>query len=128
MNSMARELGMHNTTFADPTGLDAKNVSTARDIMQLVLAAQVYPEVNLASNTAMVVITQARHRAEFGNTNPMVRAGEDIVVSKTGYISSSGGCLAMMINTAHGTRIVVVLGSRNTHTRVPEARQLLAKV
>ena len=61
----------------------------------------------------------------FWNTNPLVRNGDDVVVSKTGYIHESGGCLVMLMNTEFGQRIVALLGSRNTHTRFPEAVELV---
>mgnify|MGYP003703987855 CR=1 FL=1 len=59
----------------------------------------------------------------FNNTNPLV-ATKDFIISKTGYIRASGGCIVMMLNTKIGQRIVVLLNSRNTHTRIPEAYQL----
>jgi len=53
-----------------------------------------------------------------------VRTGDDVVVSKTGFISASGGCVVMFMNTQFGQRIVALLGSKNTHTRFPEAEKL----
>lgn len=126
MNQTARQLSMTDTVFTDPTGLDRGNVSTAKDLTKLVIAAQKYPEIVWASSRAKVVIPVRQGLAEFPNTNPMVRMGESVVVSKTGYISSSGGCIAMMINTVGGQRVVVVLGSRSTKTRIPEAKMLVA--
>jgi len=35
MNAKARELGMQDTRFVDPTGLDSNNVSSARDLARL---------------------------------------------------------------------------------------------
>ena len=34
----------------------------------------------------------------------------------------------MMLDTEQGTRVIVVLGSKNTHTRIPEAEQLLVTI
>lgn len=126
MNKEAVRIGMTSTVFADPTGLDQGNVSSARDLVKLVLSAYNYPEITYASGQAKVSIPVRRGYAEFGNTNPMVRMGEDILVSKTGYIGSSGGCIAMMVNTNSGERVVVVLGSRSTRTRIPEAKNIMA--
>jgi D-alanyl-D-alanine endopeptidase (penicillin-binding protein 7) len=119
---------MRDTNFADPTGLDQDNISNARDLVRLVLAAHNYPEITSASSQAKVSIPLQRGHADFGNTNPMVRMGEDIVVSKTGYINSSGGCVVMMLNTDDGPRVVVVLGSRSTKTRIPEAKLIMARL
>jgi len=38
MNTKASELGMLNTKFFDPTGLDSDNVSTAQDLVKMVVA------------------------------------------------------------------------------------------
>lgn len=126
MNAEATRLNMADTYFTDPTGLDRGNVSNAADLVKLVLAAYNYSEIIQASASAKVSIPVKRGYAEFGNTNPMVRMGEDVLVSKTGYISSSGGCLVMLVNTDIGERVVIVLGSKNTKTRFPEAKTIVA--
>jgi len=59
--------------------------------------------------------------AIFHNTNTLVGKGVDFIVSKTGWIRDSGGCIVMMLNGDQGVRTVVLLGSKNTHTRIPEA-------
>lgn len=123
MNIKAKTLSMTSTVYTDPTGLDDSNVSTARDLIKLMIMAHTYPEI-VNSTRPKVDIQVKRRWWQFWNTNPLVRKGEDVVVSKTGYISSSGGCLVMLINTDYGQRIVALLGSRNTHTRIPEALQL----
>ena len=124
MNQKASILGMHSTVYTDPTGLDATNVSTARDLVKLMIMARTYPEI-VSTARPKVDIQVKRRWWQFWNTNPLIRKGDDVVVSKTGYISSSGGCLVMLMNTEYGQRIVALLGSRNTHTRFPEALQLV---
>ncbi len=124
MNAKAKTLSMTSTVYTDPTGLDSTNISTARDLVKLMIMARTYPEI-VSSTKPKVDIQVKRRWWQFWNTNPLVRKGEDVVVSKTGYISSSGGCLVMLINTDYGQRIVALLGSRNTHTRIPEALALV---
>jgi D-alanyl-D-alanine carboxypeptidase len=51
----------------------------------------------------------------------MIGYYHNIVVSKTGFISDSGGCITLLMDTNAGERVVVVLGSKNTKTRIPEA-------
>lgn len=125
MNHQALEFGMFSTHFADPTGLDEGNMSNARDLVKLVLVASQHTEITDASGKAKVSIRVKKRWWEFGNTNPMVRRGDDITVSKTGYINESGGCVVMLLDTELGQRVVVVLGSQNTHTRFPEAERIL---
>lgn len=128
MNYMAVELNMTNTRFADPTGLDPANVSNARDLVKLVLAASKHVEITEASGKPRVSIRVKRRWWNFGNTNPLVRRGDNIKVSKTGYINSSGGCIVMLLDTEVGERIVVLLNSKNTRTRIPEAAKIAVTV
>ncbi len=121
MNEKARSLGMINTKFVDPTGLGVMNVSTAYDLIKLVRAAERYPEIVDASRMSEVKIKIRKKYLIFRNTNPIIGKRHEFVVSKTGWIRAAGGCIVMMLDTDVGRRIVVVLGSKNTHTRIPEA-------
>ncbi len=123
MNDKARRLGMIDTKFIDPTGLGVMNTSTAYDLIKLVRAAELYPEIVAASKMDSVKIKNKKKYLVFKNTNPLV-ATKDFIVSKTGYIRASGGCIVMMLDTEIGRRIVVLLNSKNTRTRIPEAYQL----
>ena len=127
MNWKAWTLGLPNTHYFDPSGLNVMNVSTAQELVKIVLAASKYPEVVEASNIAQGKIVKQnkkkKHSFSFHNTNPLV-ASKDFIISKTGYIRASGGCIVIMLDTKIGRRIVVLLNSKNTHTRIPEANQL----
>lgn len=128
MNHVAVQLGMMSTEFADPTGLDPKNVSNARDLGKLVLAANQYTEITEASGKPKVDIKIKQRWWHFGNTNPLVRSSNDVRVSKTGYINESGGCVVMLLDTELGQRVIVLLGSKNTRTRIPEAQKIAVTV
>ena len=122
MNSKAVELKMHSSRFTDPTGLLTTNVSTAEDLVKLVMAAKNYPTITNASNTPVISwqVTKKKY-AIFRNTNNLVGKGVDFIVSKTGWITASGGCIVMMLHGDQGIRTVILLGSKNTKTRIPEA-------
>lgn len=121
MNNKARSLGMSDTQFSDPTGLGVMNISTAYDLIKLVKGAETYSEIREASKMSEVKIKIRKKWLVFKNTNPIIGKRHDFLVSKTGWIKASGGCIVMMLDTDVGRRIVVVLGSKNTHTRIPEA-------
>jgi D-alanyl-D-alanine endopeptidase (penicillin-binding protein 7) len=123
MNLKASKMKLHYTRYADPSGLNIMNVSTAHELVQIVLESSKYPLIVSASNTHKGKIKKKKHYFAFHNTNPLV-ATKDFIVSKTGYIRASGGCIVMMLDTSIGRRIVVLLNSKNTHTRIPEANQL----
>ncbi len=120
MNRKARTLGMIDSRFVDPTGLGVMNSSTAYDLIKMVRAAEHYDEIVSASKMSEVKIHKKKKTLVFKNTNPLV-ATHEFIVSKTGYIRASGGCIVMLVNTKIGQRIVVLLNSKNTKTRIPEA-------
>lgn len=121
MNTKAKLMGLTETRFVESTGLSVFNVSTSEELIKLVTTASSYPEVVESSKMAQVKIKLKKKWLIFNNTNPIIGKRHDFIVSKTGYIRASGGCIVMMLDTDIGRRIVVVLGSKNTHTRIPEA-------
>jgi len=121
MNAKAQQLGMTHTHFIEATGLSVFNVSTAGELVKLVSAASKYDYIKQAAASPSVKIRMKRRWLIFYNTNPIIGKRHNFLVSKTGYIHASGGCIVMMLDTDVGRRIVVVLGSKNTHTRIPEA-------
>ena len=127
MNRRAHALGMTHTNFVEPSGLNIMNISTAEDLVKLVLAACEYSAIVQASRTVNLRIQLKKKYLNIRNTNPTIAHGPgNFWVSKTGFISAAGGCIVMMKDTPLGRRIVVVLGSKNTQTRIPEAETVLA--
>jgi D-alanyl-D-alanine endopeptidase (penicillin-binding protein 7) len=127
MNIKAQQLGLTKTRYTDPTGLSIMNISTAEELIKIVLESAKYPKIVEASNLSQFKINSKKKFLVFNNTNPIIGKRHDFVVSKTGYIRASGGCIVMMLNTDIGRRIVVVLGSKNTRTRIPEAEFIATK-
>ena len=127
LNDKAFFLSLPNTRFIEPTGLSVFNVSTAEELVKIVITASHYPEIVQASKTSQVKIKIRKKWIVFNNTNPIIGKRHKFIVSKTGYIRASGGCIAMMLDTDIGRRVVIVLGSKNTHTRIPEAEFIATK-
>jgi len=125
MNAKAQELHMTNTRFIEATGLSVFNVSTANELINLVQAASHYDVITAAAHTSTAKVRVKKRWFVFHNTNPIIGYNQHVIVSKTGYIRASGGCLVMMLDTEVGRRILVLLGSKNTHTRIPEAEIII---
>lgn len=114
MNRKARALGMHDSHFADPAGLDAGNVASARDIVKMVRAAQTYPLIREATTTRSINVRPYKGRGElrFGNTNRLLKnKAWEIQLSKTGYINEAGRCLVMQAEIADYPMVIVLLNS-----------------
>jgi len=127
MNLKAKELGLINTHFVDPTGLDSGNVSTAEDLAKMVQAAYQYPEIRLATTSPSheVYVGSHEYPTNFVNTNGLVRGGEwQIGLSKTGFINEAGRCLVMQATIAGEPMIVVLLDSFGKMTRIGDANRI----
>jgi serine-type D-Ala-D-Ala endopeptidase (penicillin-binding protein 7) len=127
MNHKAYQLGMFNTRFADPTGLNSKNISTAEDLVKLVAAAYEYPEIRQESTTVSqeVSVRGARNPMSFVNTNALVRKGDWVIgLSKTGFISEAGRCLVMQAEIGGQPLIIVLLDSAGKMTRIGDANRI----
>lgn len=127
MNIKARQLGMHNTRFADATGLNSDNVSTAEDLVKLVEAAHGYPLIQEFTTLPAysVKVRGYRHPLKFGNSNRLVRSPNwEIGLSKTGYISEAGRCLVMRATIAGRDLVIVLLDSWGKNTRLGDANRI----
>jgi D-alanyl-D-alanine endopeptidase (penicillin-binding protein 7) len=129
MNAKAKQLGMMNSQFVDPTGLNSGNVSTASDLARMVNAAYQYPQIRQVSTTASqeFPVSRARHPVNFSNTNMLVRNSSerwDIGLSKTGYISEAGRCLVMQAKISGKDVVLVFLNSVGKLSRIGDAERI----
>lgn len=127
MNAKAAQLGMTNTRFVDSSGLSEENVSTARDLVKLVNAAYQHPEIREFSVTPgqWIKFRQPRYGLQYGNTNPLVHSGRwNVSLSKTGYLTIAGRCLAMVTDVAGEAYVMVLLDSLGTRTPLGDAGRI----
>ncbi|WP_394261674.1 D-alanyl-D-alanine carboxypeptidase family protein [Moraxella boevrei] len=134
MNQKARELGMTQTVFYDPSGLDARNVSSPRDLAILARHAYKHNLISQFSTTPnrefYVNNTASGFRSIAArSTNYMVRDGlYNIGFSKTGFIREAGNCV-MFETTVNGRpSIVVLLGAPDSKTRWQDAENIIANL
>jgi D-alanyl-D-alanine endopeptidase (penicillin-binding protein 7) len=127
MNAKAAALGMTRTSFADPTGLSAQNVSTANDLATLVAAAAQYAEIRDFSTTPShyVSVQPSGQLLGFNNTNRLVKSADwNIQLSKTGYIREAGKCLVMLATISSKPFVIVLLDSAGKYTRLGDAQRV----
>jgi D-alanyl-D-alanine endopeptidase (penicillin-binding protein 7) len=127
MNEKAIELGLENTTFSDPSGLNPNNISSAYDLSRLITFAS--HDEQLAAIMRMPTFTaQTSNRSiAIRNTNQLVRGGEvDVLGGKTGFIRQAGYCLATLLRLPESEHqiAVVVLGAGSNPGRFWETRHL----
>jgi len=125
MNAKARELGMDDSQFADPTGLDARNRATASDLVRMVKAAYDYPEIREYSVSTEYSLRMGKHSVQYHNTNKLTSHPDwQIGLQKTGYIGAAGRCLVMQ-TVIDGRRVVMVLlDSIGKYSRFADAQRI----
>jgi len=127
MNTKAAELGLTSTQYADPSGLDPGNVSSAYDMARLITYVSGDPRLTEVMQKPTYVFWTGRTEITVRSTNRLVRTGEvDVLAGKTGFIRRAGYCLATLLRLPDGSRqvAVVVLGARSNASRFSEARTL----
>jgi len=114
MNRKAGVLGMNNSRFSDPAGLDPGNVASARDVVKMVKAANKYPLIREATTTRSISVYPFKGRGPltYSNTNRLLKnKAWTIQLSKTGYLNEAGRCLAMQTEIADQSLVIVLLNS-----------------
>ncbi len=110
MNAAARELGMKDTTYTDPSGLDAGTVSTAAD--QLKLAEAVMKDEAFRAIVAMPSATIKGLPQRIENNNDLLTVqGLSIRGIKTGSSTPAGGALMWAAYKSVGDETPLILGT-----------------
>jgi serine-type D-Ala-D-Ala endopeptidase (penicillin-binding protein 7) len=125
MNAKARDLGMNDTRYVDPTGLMSQNQSSARDLATLVSAAYERPILRDLSTSPSHELDLGNRTLQYNNTNRLIRnPAWDIGLQKTGYISEAGRCMVMQANVAGRQLIMVFLDAAGRAGRVQDAERV----
>ncbi|MFK0234346.1 D-alanyl-D-alanine carboxypeptidase [Streptomyces vinaceus] len=107
MNEAAKELGMANTTYTDPSGLDATTVSTAEDQVKLGLKVVEMPE--LVAITKLPEWTD-QYGKKWRNYNTLI-PGNGALGIKTGSTTKAGGNLLFAAEKQVGKTRQLIVGA-----------------
>ncbi len=129
MNEKALELGLQSTTYADPSGLDADNVSSAYDMARLIAYASSDERLSAIMQKPEYKVTLTSRPVTIRSTNQLLSRPDmegNVLGAKTGFISRSGYCLATLLKMPQINQpvAVVVLGARTNAARFTEVRNL----
>lgn len=125
MNIRARQLGMTQAHFQDPTGLSPLNVASPSDLARLVVAANQHELIREFSTTPSWSVRVGRKLLEFHNTDPLVKdPAWRVSVQKTGHIAAAGRCLVLQALVDGRDVVIVLLNSVGKYTRVADARRI----
>jgi D-alanyl-D-alanine endopeptidase (penicillin-binding protein 7) len=130
MNTQAREWGMQNTRFEDPTGISAGNISNVEEIASMMETSAAYWVIREISTRKQVAIeTQFKKRVRtinLNNTNfPLLFEFDNILISKTGLTSRAGWCLGLIVEQNRQQYAVVVLGAKSKQDRFRTVEKIM---
>ncbi|MCU0949903.1 MAG: serine hydrolase [Burkholderiaceae bacterium] len=125
MNAKAQMLGMHDSRFADPTGLSSDNRSSPGDLVRLVKAAYEHDMIRDYSVSTGTTVQVGKRLVNYHSTNRLTASPDwEIGLQKTGFISAAGRCLVMS-TMVDGQRVVMVLlDSVGKYSRIGDAQRI----
>lgn len=134
MNASAKKLGLNRTVFAEPSGINDANVSTAREFA--IIANDVFSSstVRSYSQTAKrtLRLLPSGKKITVKNSDSLLTASQydDVLVSggKTGYLGDDGGWnLSVILKSAKGAPrplTIVIFGEPRMATSMEDAHAL----
>ena len=127
MNEKARELGLTDTHFDNPHGLDSENhYTTAKELGLIAREVLAHPTLRAICATRSITIPGAKEETArtLINHNKMLRTYQGAIGLKTGFTKKSGRCLVSAAERDGLTLIAVTLSAPddwNDHTRMLDA-------
>ena len=126
MNRKADSMGLENTHFEDPAGLDAReHYSSARDLAEITRAAMEYPEFREMVDTETATISTQSRQIEVVNTNNLLYTYEPATGVKTGTSPEAGPSLVAAAKEGDESYVTVVLDAKGEEYRFEAARTAL---
>ncbi len=127
MNNKVKELGLKDTVFKNPHGLDAEgHVSSAYDMAMIAKELLKHEEILKFTSIYEEYLTKPDgSKVWLVNTNKLVRFYEGVDGLKTGYTENAGYCLTATATRNNLRFISVVMGETSTDTRSKDTTNLL---
>ena len=132
MNQKASQLGLENTHFANPTGLDPENLyyhpptqnyfnySTAEDLIKL--AQYILKNLPLIFE---ITLKKGPYPIENGFSDLILSENQKETGWKTGYTEEAGGCALLVLGDENKKIINVILGAESPEARIKEMQKLI---
>lgn len=122
MNHNARDMGMFNSGFVEPTGLSPMNYSTIEDVIKLTSAVSTFEIVQTAAKSngevAQYQYSKGKKTSKL-NSNPTSTyfGKQGIVTIKTGFTKAAGFCITMLVSANNQLYTITVLGAKTKQER-----------
>jgi serine-type D-Ala-D-Ala carboxypeptidase (penicillin-binding protein 5/6) len=126
MNLKAKEMGLKNTHFEDPAGLDSpEHYSSARDMAEIARAAMAYAQFRDIVATEEATISTQDRPIELFTTNNLLYTYDPATGVKTGTSPEAGPSLIASAKEGDESYIAVLLDANGENYRFSAAQNLL---
>jgi D-alanyl-D-alanine carboxypeptidase (penicillin-binding protein 5/6) len=126
MNRRAQQLGLTNTHYANPIGLDdPQNYSSARDLAKLTIALRRFPFFRATVNRTFVTLKSGLHPRTLRNRNLLVQEYPWVDGVKTGHTNAAGNILVASGRQRGASLIAVEIGNPSKVAAASDCKALL---
>ena len=126
MNEKASELGLTNTHFVTPHGLDdANHYTTALELAKLTDYAMNNETFSKIVGTKSITIYINNQPRQINNTNELLGTLNGVVGVKTGFTNNAGRCLVTETKRNNMDIITIVLGADTKKDRTKDSVNLI---
>jgi D-alanyl-D-alanine endopeptidase (penicillin-binding protein 7) len=126
------EMNLKNTVIVDSTGLLAGNQSSVNDLKEFLFTLRKYHAIQQLSSEKFYIYEYRRGKktikVHMKNTNPQMWTYDNIILTKTGYTSAAGRCLAMLVEKNNELYAVISLGNKTLHQRSKNITELMNEI
>ena len=126
MNQKAKTLGLFNTTFTDPSGLEASDQSSAWDLNIIMQEVLKYPTLQKITQTATFDFksVDAKFSHRLTSTDKLLGLYPEIIAGKTGYTEEAGNCMILAFRAPNNQGIVISI-IMDSQDRMVESEAIL---
>lgn len=126
MNQKAEELGLTNTHFVTPHGLDnSEHYTTAYELAVITDYALKNEIIAKVVKTKSTTIKINGNSMQINNTNELLGNVEGVYGVKTGFTNNAGRCLVTSVKRGDMDLIIVVLGADTRKDRAKDSMKLI---
>ena len=126
MNQKAEELGLTNTHFVTPHGLDdSEHYTTAYELVKITDYALKNETIEKIVKTKTTTIYINGNPMQISNTNELLGNLEGVYGVKTGFTNNAGRCLVTSVKRGDMDLIIVVLGADTRKDRAKDSMKLI---
>lgn len=126
MNMKVKSMGITDTSFANPHGLDNENHYTSAKSMAIIARYALQNKyINEIVNTTSATVNFGSFTKTLNNTNALLRTYDKADGVKTGFTNGANRCLVASATDNARRYIAVILGAETTQIRFNEAKEIL---